>query len=72
MSDDDRIWLSAGLSYKTMENLSVDLAYSHLFSANDTKVNIDPNYQDYNGVFTYSGSVDSSVNIVSAAVRYTW
>ncbi|WP_321332820.1 outer membrane protein transport protein [Breoghania sp.] len=72
LPDDDRIWLSAGLSYKPMEHLSFDFAYSHLFSANDTKVNIDPNHQDYNGVFTYRGNVDSSVNIVSASMRYTW
>ncbi|WP_321339333.1 outer membrane protein transport protein [Breoghania sp.] len=71
LPDDDRIWLSAGVTYKPLENLSVDLGYSHLFSANNTRVNIDAAHQDFGGL-TYSGNVDSSVNIVSAAVRYTW
>ncbi|MEI2383825.1 outer membrane protein transport protein [Breoghania sp. JC706] len=71
LPDSDRVWLSAGLSYKPMENLSLDLGYTYIFSADDVRVNIGPSHQDYAGL-TYTGDVDSSVNIVSAAVRYTW
>lgn len=71
LPDDDRIWLSAGLTYKPMENLSLDLGYTHILMANDTRVNITAAHQDFNGL-PYSGDVDSSVNIFSAALRYTW
>ncbi|PTW58728.1 long-chain fatty acid transport protein [Breoghania corrubedonensis] len=71
LPDSDRVWLSTGLSYKPMENLSLDLGYTYIFSAEDARVNIGPSHQDYAGL-TYTGDVDASVNIVSAAVRYTW
>ncbi|WP_256372874.1 outer membrane protein transport protein [Breoghania sp. L-A4] len=71
LPDDDRIWLSAGMTYKPMENLSLDLGYTHIFTANDTRVNIVAGHQDFAGL-TYTGDVDSSVNIVSAALRYSF
>ena len=71
LPDADRVWLSTGLTYKPFEHLSLDFAYTYIFSAEDTRVNIDANHQDFAGL-TYTGDVDASVNIISAALRYTW
>lgn len=71
LPDDDRIWLSAGLTYKPMENVSIDLGYTHILTANNTRVAIVPGHQDFVGL-AYTGDVNSSVNIVSAGFRYTW
>ncbi|MFN4167020.1 MAG: OmpP1/FadL family transporter [Pannonibacter phragmitetus] len=68
LPDNDRIWLSAGASYKVLENLSFDLGYTHIIGR-DTKLAMVPGHQDYAGV-VLSGKVDASVNIVSAAMRY--
>ncbi|MES0882608.1 OmpP1/FadL family transporter [Roseibium sp. SCP14] len=70
LPDNDRLWLSAGMSWKPSEKLAFDLGYSHLIPA-DTKINIGPGHQDYNAnIGTYTASVDSQVNIFSASLRY--
>lgn len=70
LPDNDRLWLSAGLSWKPSENLAFDVGYSHLIPA-DTKIDISQGHQDYNSnVGTFTGDVDSQVNIFSAALRY--
>ncbi|POF28589.1 OmpP1/FadL family transporter [Roseibium marinum] len=70
LPDNDRLWLSAGLSWAPTKHLAFDLGYSHLIPA-DTKIDISGNHQDYNSnVGTYKGDVDSQVNIISAALRY--
>ncbi|WP_430511741.1 OmpP1/FadL family transporter [Pannonibacter phragmitetus] len=68
LPDNDRIWLSAGASYKVLDNLAFDLGYTHIIGR-DTKLAIVPGHQDYAGL-VLSGNVDASVNIVSAAMRY--
>ncbi len=72
LPDNDRIWLSAGASYKFNEDLSFDLGYTYIHSM-DTGINIGPGHQDYNpAVGTFVGNADASVNIVSASMRYRW
>ncbi|WP_417690659.1 OmpP1/FadL family transporter [Roseibium sp.] len=72
LPDNDRIWVSAGGSYKMKENLSFDVGYTHIFGTN-TDVNIVPGHQDYSATKgSLVGSVESSVDILSASLRYTW
>ncbi|HEV2558502.1 MAG TPA: outer membrane protein transport protein [Microvirga sp.] len=71
LPDDDRIWASLGATYQWSEKLSFDVAYTHIFAANNTKIDIRPGHQDFNGL-PFVADVDSNVNIISAAVRYRW
>lgn len=69
LPDNDRIWLSAGASYKVLDNLAFDLGYTHIIGT-DTNIRIAPGHQDYINPLVFSGKADASVNIVSAAMRY--
>jgi long-chain fatty acid transport protein len=72
LPDNDRYWLSAGLTYNVTKSLSFDLAYSHLF-VKDTQVDISAASGNpwFNGV-TYVGSVDAQVDIISVGLKYRW
>ncbi|MEM8702940.1 MAG: OmpP1/FadL family transporter [Pseudomonadota bacterium] len=70
LPDNDRLWLSAGATWKPSEHLAFDVGYSHLIPA-DTEINIVPGHQDYNAnIGTYTADVDSQVNIFTASLRY--
>jgi long-chain fatty acid transport protein len=71
LPDNDRIWTSIGLSYRAMENLWLDLAYTHIF-IKDTPINIGPGHPHFNPLvpILYNGTVDSSVDIISLGLRY--
>ncbi len=72
LPDNDRLWLSAGLTYNVMENMSFDLGYTHIIP-DSTKIDISSGHQDYNPqIGSYTSDVDSSVDIVSASFRYRW
>ncbi len=71
LPDSDRIWLSLGTTYNWSEQLSFDLAYTHLFSVGNTDINIGPGHPSFNGV-VFAADVDSQVDIISAAVKYRW
>lgn len=68
--DGDRIWLSAGASYRVMQNVTLTAAYTHIL-VDETKVNLAANSGNSSDLLrgnlggTYRGSVD----ILSAAVR---
>ncbi|MBM6595630.1 OmpP1/FadL family transporter [Microvirga pudoricolor] len=73
LPDSDRVWVSLGATYNWSDNLSFDIAYSHLFSVGNTDINIAPG----NSIFptrgvVFAGDVDSSVDIVSASIKYRW
>ncbi|MXN63674.1 transporter [Stappia sp. GBMRC 2046] len=74
--DADRFWLSGGLTYNVNENLAFDLGYTHIF-LEDADIDISGNHQDLitlGGVFPlpYNGEVETSIDIISASVRYRW
>ncbi|ALV28177.1 MULTISPECIES: OmpP1/FadL family transporter [Pannonibacter] len=71
LPDSDRIWLSAGASYKVLDNLAFDLGYTHIIGR-DANIRIAPGHQDYSAAapIVFAGKADASVNIVSAAMRY--
>lgn len=62
--DSDRTWVSLGLSYEPTDNLSLDLAYTHIFIAGRS-IN-----QSEEGAGTLIGSYDNSVDIVGAQVNW--
>jgi long-chain fatty acid transport protein len=66
--DNDRTWLSAGLSYNITPALRLDFGYSHIF-VKDTPINIVPGHPSF-GVIPYIGSVDSHVDIVTVGLSY--
>ncbi len=70
LPDNDRVWVSIGAGYQWSENLSFDVAYTHIFTK-DTDIRILPGHQDFAGL-PFVANVDSSVDIISAAVRYRW
>jgi len=70
LPDNDRTWLSGGLTYKVTNALSFDFAYSHLFVKNS---NIDVSAASGNPWFdgvTYQGNVKAHIDIVSVALKY--
>ncbi|MBA5777731.1 outer membrane protein transport protein [Stappia sp. F7233] len=72
LPDSDRIWVSGGLTYNFNHDLSFDLGYTHIF-AEDGDIAIVQGHQDYNsGIGSFTGQAESSVDIISASVRYRW
>jgi long-chain fatty acid transport protein len=72
--DNDRLWLSLGASYKFNAKTTLDFAYSHVF-VKDAPISItntsNPGFIP--GVTgTYTGSVSSSLDIISVALKYRW
>lgn len=67
LPDDDRIWLSAGLSHQLDERFSFDLGYTFV-STFDTRIGIDAASPHFNGL-PFSADVDSNVHIFAAAVK---
>lgn len=71
LPDSDRVWLSLGATYNWSEQLSFDVAYSHLFTVGDNDINIGPGHPSFRGAALVA-DVDASVDIVSASVKYRW
>ncbi|MFM1816222.1 MAG: hypothetical protein RLZ98_2917, partial [Pseudomonadota bacterium] len=66
--DSDRIWLSAGLSYKLWENTTLDFAYTHIF-LEDAEVS---RGTLTNPALTLTADREGSVDIVSVGYRMRW
>lgn len=62
---EDRTWLSFGFSYTPSENMTLDVAYAHLF-VEDAKIN----NTDENFGFTLTGEYENTVDILSAQLSY--
>ena len=75
LPDNDRLWTSAGLSYKFNEQLNMDFGYTHIFPKS-TMVTIDANNHNRNpnlaasGLDTLITKVDSHIDIVSLGLTY--
>jgi long-chain fatty acid transport protein len=65
------VWLSLGAGYNWSDQLSFDVAYSHLFTVGDNDINIGPGHPSFNGA-VFAADVDSSVDIISASIKYRW
>ncbi len=71
LPDSDRIWLSLGATYNWSEQLSFDVAYSHLFTVGNTDIDIRPGHPSFRGA-VFMADVDASVDIISASIKYRW
>jgi len=74
LPDNDRMWYSAGASYKPafLPGATVDIGYSFI-DVKDTPLNLGPGSGNpWSGATTYVGSVDSHIHIVSVGLRYQW
>ncbi|MCI4665212.1 MAG: OmpP1/FadL family transporter [Neomegalonema sp.] len=65
--DGDRMWLSAGASYKMTDKLKIDLAYSYLFTLEKSAIPLDT---DGNGVDDETASSKGRVHILSLGASY--
>jgi long-chain fatty acid transport protein len=72
LPDNDRFWLSAGLTTAITDTLKLDIAYSHLF-VRDTDISVTTGNPSYNpaALGTYFGTVDSHIDIVTVALRWS-
>lgn len=64
--DNDRIWASAGATYKWSDTLSFDIAYTHLF-VKDSQID----RESLSG-FRVLGNVEASTDIVSVSMKTKW
>jgi long-chain fatty acid transport protein len=71
LADNDRTWLSFGASYQLTPKIGLDFAYSHLF-VKSTPINVIPGNPSFNGAVTYTGTVNSQIDIVSVGLKYRW
>jgi long-chain fatty acid transport protein len=73
LPDNDRLWVSAGLTYNYNDRISIELGYSHVF-VDDTPINLgpgNPNFDINGGASgTFVGVANSQVDIVSFGFRY--
>lgn len=67
LPDDERLWLSAGLSYAPNDRYTFDLGYTYIRTF-DTEIAIDADNVNFNGLPFYA-DVDSEVHIVSAGLK---
>lgn len=62
--DNDRYWVTLGLSYKWSDEISIDAGYAHLFVP-DTKLN-----RVSSGGDTLTGEYESDADLLSAQIRW--
>ena len=71
--DASRYWLAAGLSYRPLERLSIDVGYAHLFSRTAEVANTQPiaaPAPDTALVDRLEGTLSGSANIVGASASF--
>jgi long-chain fatty acid transport protein len=70
ISDNDRLWLSAGASYQVTDKIKVDLGYTYI-SVQKASVNYTGAHPQQGAVF-YSAEAKPYIHIVSAGLTYRW
>lgn len=70
ISDNDRLWLSAGASYQLTEKLKLDLGYTFI-KVKEATVNYSGTHPQQ-GPVIYTAKADPYIHIVSAGVTYRW
>src|SRR6266849_8333399 len=69
LPDNDRIWLSAGASYKILPNYIMDVGYSHIW-VKDSNINVSPGNPWFTPPIAYVGNASAGINIYSVGFRY--
>ncbi len=69
--DGDRVWLSAGLTYKPSKNVSVDFGYTHLFIDSGDVDNTVPIARTPNGILIDSlrGTTSADADLIGIQVK---
>jgi long-chain fatty acid transport protein len=70
ISDNDRLWLSAGASYQFSDQLSADLGYTYI-AVNKARINYLGNHPQQ-GPVQFSAAADPKIHIVSVGLTYRW
>lgn len=70
ISDNDRLWLSAGASYQVTDKLKLDLGYTYIH-VNKASVNYTGAHPQQAAVF-YQAEAKPYIHIVSAGLTYRW
>ncbi len=70
ISDNDRLWLSAGLSYQLTEKLKLDLGYTYIH-VTKAAVNYTGAHPQQGPVF-YQAEAKPYIHVVSAGLTYRW
>ncbi len=70
--DNDRIWLTAGLSYQLSNKLSIDASYAHIFIKNAPIAINNANNPAFVAPLAFVGTSKGHVDIVSVGVNYRW
>lgn len=70
ISDNDRLWLSAGFSYKFSEKLNMDLGYTFI-NVNKARFNYAPGDIRFTGV-QIAATAQPKIHIVSVGLTYRW
>jgi len=70
ISDNDRLWLSAGASYQVTDKLKLDLGYTYI-TVNKASVNYNGAHPQQGAVF-FTGEAKPYIHIVSAGLTYRW
>ncbi len=68
LPDSDRYWLSAGLSYRLNDHVTLAGSYRHIFFASSTETHTDP----ATGLNTVSARASASANLFSAEARMSF
>jgi long-chain fatty acid transport protein len=67
--DSDRIWVSAGASYKLSSSMSIDLAYTHIFLEDSEFVRTPIPYPPE---VVMTGDVEAATDIISVGLKMKW
>ena len=70
ISDNDRLWLSAGASYQVSDKIKLDVGYTYI-NVNKAKVNYGGTHPQQGPVF-FSAEAKPYIHIVSAGLTYRW
>ncbi len=71
LPDSDRIWASAGFSYKLSAKTTVDVGYTHIF-AKDSEIALVAGNPSFNGALPFYATTKGGVDIVSFGLRYAF
>lgn len=67
--DTDRLWLSAGATYKWSDKIAFDLGYSHIFGLGSGAIDRTSQSGGPATFLHYVGKVDPNIDIVSASLK---
>jgi long-chain fatty acid transport protein len=70
ISDNDRLWLSAGFSYKFNEKLNLDLGYTFI-NVNKARIIYAPGTENFRGV-QIAATAEPKIHIFAAGLTYRW